>query len=278
MTRMEAKSGARSVLGGVLVMSLTPLAGLAQEQQFHHGRAGIAIGAFLTDRQTETRLDGNAGVGRGTDIDLETDLGFEGTTNVARFDAYVWIKPRQRFDFAHFDLSRSANKRIQETIDFGDETFDIDAVVHSESGFEVTKIGYTIAPLNRERGYLGLTGGLYVASLNMSLSEQSLGTVESEDLTAPLPVIGIRGEYEVTPKVTIGGATQWFNLDVGDASGRLTDFYIGGDYSFGRHAAVGLAYNKVSMSVKAEEVGGFTGHVAWNYDGWLLYFKAAFGE
>ncbi len=253
---------------------LSPLPGLAQERQ--RERAGILIGAFITDRATETRLDTNSGLG--TDIDFENDLGLESSTTVGRLGGYVWFKPKQRFDFSLFDLSRSASRRIDETIEFGDEIYDIDTVVNTQFDLEIFKADYTFAPIERDRGYLGITGGLYTASFKVGLYEPTAGKQKAEDLLAPLPVIGFRGEYEITDKIMLGGASQWFEIDTGDASGSLRDLYVGVDYRLGRRFSVGLAYNDVEMNITAEESGGFQGRVDWGYDGWLLYFKTIFGQ
>ncbi len=243
----------------------------AQERE----RAGIIVGTFVTDRASETRLDSTTSTG--TDIDLEADLGLETSTTVGRFGAYVWIKPRQRFDFSYFDLSRSADHRIEETIDFGDETFTINTIVSTENKLKILKTDYTFAPLTRDRGYLGVTGGLYIGSLKFSISEPTFGMAETEDVTAPLPVLGFRGEFDITDRITLGGASQWFAIDAGDVSGRLHDFYLGADYRFGKRMAVGLGYNTVSMNVEADDIDGRTGRLDWSYDGWLLYLKANLG-
>ena len=42
--------------------------------------------------------------------------------------------------------------------------------------------------------------------------------------------------------------------------------------------AIGLAYNRVSMNIGAEEDGGFNGRIDWGYDGFLLYFKVDLGS
>src|SRR5688572_2584186 len=58
-----------------------PLAAAAQPTAGGE-RASIVLGAFVTDRQSNTRLDSDSGTG--TDIDMEDDLGLESSTNVAR--------------------------------------------------------------------------------------------------------------------------------------------------------------------------------------------------
>lgn len=254
---------------------LLPLTASAQPND-NMERASILFGAFITDRDSSTRLDSDAG--DGTDLDLEDDLGLESSTSVARLGGYFWLGRRHRIDGAFFDLSRSASLPIQETIDFGDETFEIDTVVNTEADLSIIKADYTFAAIARERGFLGVTAGLYIAETTMSLSQATLGRAESEDLTAPLPLFGLRGDYAVGDRVTLRGAMQWFGYETDDIDGRLTDFYFGADYGFGERMAVGLAYNKVSMSLGAQEERGFEGRIDWGYDGLLLYFKYDFNR
>jgi len=241
-------------------------------------RASIVLGAFVTDRNTQARLDPNLGLG--TEIGLEGDLGLDNAATVFRLDAGVWLgrNKKSRVDFSLFDFSRSASKQIEETIEFGDEAFQIDTVVSTSSDLSIVKADYTFAVVNRARGYLGVTGGLYVAEMKLSLSETTLGRAETGELTAPLPVVGFRGEYEITDRVTLRGASQWFSIDVDEASGSLRDVYLGADFRFGERFALGLAYNDVQMNIGAEDEGSFEGRLDWSYDGWLIYFKTDLGK
>jgi hypothetical protein len=252
-----------------------PLAASAQPSD-NMERASILFGAFITDRDSSTRLDSDAG--DGTDLDLEDDLGLESSTSVARLGGYFWLGRRHRIDGAYFDLSRSASIPIKETIDFGDETFLINTVVNTDSDLSIIKADYTFAAVARERGWFGVTAGLYVAETKMALSQATLGRAESEDLTAPLPLIGLRGDYAINDRITLRGAVQWFGYEADSIDGRLTDLYFGADYGFGERMAVGLAYNQVSMNLGAEKDGGFEGRIDWGYDGLLLYFKFDLGS
>jgi hypothetical protein len=175
-------------------------------------------------------------------------------------------------------LSRTASIPIQETIDFGDETFQINTVLSTESDLTIIKADYTFAALAKDRGWLGITAGLYIAETGFALSQPTLGRAESEDVTAPLPVFGLRGDYAITDRITLRGATQWFAYSTDKLDGRLMDTYVGADYGFGKRMAVGLAYNRVSMNIGAEGESGFTGRLDWGYDGFLLYFKVDLGS
>jgi hypothetical protein len=249
---------------------------VAQETDYARERGSVVFATFITDRSTSARLDSDEG--DGTDINLEDDLGLEGSTSAFRFGGSLWIGSRHRIDVSAFDLSRTASRRIEETINYGDEVFEIDTVVTSESDLTILKTDYTYALFNRDRGYLGATAGLYIAEVKLSLSEASLGTAESEDLTAPLPLLGVRGEYYLTERFALRGVAQWFSVDTGDAEGSLRDVYVAGDYRLGRSWSVGLAYNDVAMDIRAEEDSGFRGSLDWGYDGWLAYVKYDFGR
>jgi hypothetical protein len=264
-----------SLLLSVVCAAWLPLAASAQPDGGDE-RASIVLGAFITDRQSNTRLDSDSG--EGTDIDMEDDLGLESSTSVARLGGYVWLGRRHRLDGAYFDLSRSASIPIRETIDFGDQTFVIDTALNTEADLTIVKADYTFAALAKDRGFLGVTAGLYVAETGFALSQPTLGRAESEDVTAPLPLFGLRGDYEINDRITLHGAMQWFAFETDDLDGRLTDFYVGADYGFGQRMAVGLAYNRVSMNIGAQEDDGFTGRIDWGYDGLLLYFKMDFGS
>ena len=263
------------LLAGIASLAQVPLTGNAQPTSGDE-RAGIMVGAFITNRQSSTRFDSNSG--DGTDIDMEDDLGLDSSTNVARLGGYVWLGRRSRLDGAYFDLSRSASIPIQETINFGDQTFQINTVLNTQSDLTIIKADYTFAALIKDRGWLGVTAGLYIAQTGFALSQPALGRAESEDVTAPLPLLGLRGDYAINERITLRGAAQWFGYSTDELGGHLTDLYVGADYGFGKRMAVGLAYDRVSMNIGAEEASGFNGRIDWGYDGFLLYFKYDLGS
>lgn len=181
---MSSRAAAVSIVAGLV----TEFASSAEPDQ---ERAGMVVGAFLTDRSSSLRLDSPDG--RGTDIDLEGELGLEQSTSAGRIGGHFWASRKHRLDFALYDLSREGSRPIEETIRFGERIFTVDTEITTEADFLILKADYTFAALMRERGFLGITGGLYVARNQIELRERTLGGAESEQLTAPLPLAGIRG-------------------------------------------------------------------------------------
>jgi hypothetical protein len=252
-----------------------PHAVLAQPRDAHDERGAVLFGAFVAEPATSARLDSDSG--RGTDLDLEEGLGLQTSRTVARLSGYYWFGLHHRADFSLFEFSRDASKQIDETIRYGDSVYAVDTVVSTTSRVRVFEASYTFAPVVRERGDFGITAGFYTANVDLGLRDAASGTEESEGLTAPLPVIGVRGEYDITRRLALRGAVQVFSIDTGTTGGRLTDTYLGVDYTFNNRIGVGVAYNKVAMNVDAEDDNGFRGTLDWGYDGYMLYLKANFG-
>jgi hypothetical protein len=236
-------------------------------------RFSIGVGAFFTDRDSQTRIDGEAG--SGTEVDLETDLGLEKSDTVFRVDAYWRFAEKHRLDVSAFDLSRAASKQIEREIVWDDTTYAINTRVDAELDLAIYKAAYTWMFLKRERSFLGATAGLYVADIGATLSAPSAGSFESNDLTAPLPVVGLRGEYRFADRWSLRGSGEIFSIEYGDYDGSLYDLFVGLDFSATDNIAVGVGINSVRLDVDVSKTG-FQGDVDWQYQGAMAYLKFDF--
>ncbi|WP_449287062.1 hypothetical protein [Marinobacter sp. PE14] len=236
-------------------------------------RFSISLGAFFTDRESQTRVDGESG--RGTDVDLEDDLGLKKSDTVFRVDGYWRFAEKHRFDFSVFDLSRASSKQIEREIVWEDTTYPISSTVETDLDLAIYKAAYTWMFLKRDRSFLGATVGLYVADMKATLSASSVGSVESNDLTAPLPVIGLRGEYRFADRWAIRGSGEIFAVDYGDYEGSLYDVFVGLDFSVTKVIAIGVGLNAVELDVGVSK-RSFQGDLNWQYEGALAYLKFDF--
>ncbi len=118
--------------------------------------------------------------------------------------------------------------------------------------------------------------GLFTSSIKAGLSASGIGKEESDSLTAPLPVIGLRGEYDFWPKWTVNGSAEIFDLEIDDVSGYLLDLTATIDYNIYKEISIGGGYNVVEIDISSTN-NDFTGKYNSNYDGLLLYFKIGFG-
>jgi hypothetical protein len=261
------------LLSAVALMFLKIPTAMAQEND--DTKFSISLGVFLTDRNNTTRVDGTAGMDDGTVVDLEGDLGLDRSDSVFRIDGYYRFNQKHRLDFSAFDLSRTASKDIEEDIEWNDTVFPIDTTVSSDFDLAIYKLAYTWSFMRRDKGFLGLTAGLYIADFGMRLEAEAISELESNSLTAPLPVFGLRGQYDFTEKLTFRASAEIFALEYDDYSGSLYDIYAGLDYQFFKHVAIGIGINAVELNVEINK-DNLDADIDWRYDGGLVFFKFDF--
>jgi len=247
----------------------SPTTALADDENF-----SVSLGVFLTNRDSRTRVDGTV-PDSGTPVDLENDLGFDKSDTVFRIDGYYRFSEKHRIDFSVFDLSRSASKQIQTEIDWNDTIFPIDTVVDASLDLAIYKLAYTWSFMLRDNGYLGLTAGLYTADIGTSLSAESIGRSSSGGVTAPLPVLGLRGQYDFSEKWSLRASAEIFAIEYGDFSGSLYDVYAAVDYQITDRVALGAGINLVNINVGVSKPN-LDGDLDWRYDGGLLFLKIDF--
>lgn len=261
---------ARTVLVIASILAANPV--LAEEADFD--RFSLSLGVFLTSRNSKAQLDGDV-PDSGTPVDLEGDLGLDKSDSVFRLDGYFRFNEKHRIDFSAFDLSRSASEQIDKDIEWNGELFPIDVQVDTSQDLTIYKLAYTWSFLRRDKGYLGASAGLYVADIGASIAAESLGRATSGGVTAPLPVFGLRGQYDLSAKWSLRGSAEIFAIESGDYDGSLYDVYAGVDYQLLEHMAIGLGYNSVKIDVGVSKTN-FNGDLDWLYDGGLLFFKFDF--
>lgn len=246
----------------------------AMAQAEDYDKFSLSIGVFFTDRNSDTRLDAALGA-PGTDVDLENDLGLDNSDSVFRIDGYYRFKQKHRLDFSAFDMSRKATAVLQRDIDWNGTLFPISSSVDGDFDLTIYKLAYTWTFMQRDKGYLGVTGGLYIADFTTSISAPVLGLREVGDATAPLPVFGLRGEYNFSEKWSFRASGEIFVFEYGDWDGSLYDIYAGIDYQLFEYMAIGLGVNLVKFDIGVTKQN-ITGELDWRYDGGLLFFKFDF--
>ena len=234
---------------------------------------GIDLGVFLTDRESQVNLDGPNG---NAVIDLEPELGLEATDNVGRLDGFYRFAKKHKINFSVFDLSRTAKATIEEEFEWNDEVWEIDTDIRTDFDLRIYKAAYVYDFLSRDRGSLGVSGGFYVSDITFKLAATDFDRSGKEDLTAPLPVIGLRGAYALSDRWTLRGSAEVFAYKVDDVGGNLYDVYVGADYRFAEHFAAGLAVNGVEIDIDATSKRDVTVEYEWRYSGVLLYLRFDF--
>jgi hypothetical protein len=260
----------RFLIVAFVTLLLAPSASAQDDREF-----SLSLGVFIHDRASVTQVGVSGETEAGTPVDLERDLGLNSSDTVFRLDGYYRFNAKHRIDFSAFDLSRTSRTVIDTEILWNGNFYPINTTIDTEIEFDVYKLAYTWAFMRRDKSYLGLTGGLYVADIGLRLSSINFGDKDGGGTTAPLPVIGLRGEYQLSEKWSIRASGEIFGLEYNEFDGLLTDFYAGIDYQIFKHAAIGVGINSVKIDLEITD-NALNSELDWRYDGGLIFLKLDF--
>jgi hypothetical protein len=116
--------------------------------------------------------------------------------------------------------------------------------------------------------------------IKIRVSSSRSGTAEEESITAPLPVLGLRFDFAITPKFFLKQNVDFFYFQYQNFQGSLFDAKIGLEYNVWKHLGFGIAYDYLRFELKAEgqDYPGIdmVGKIQFGLGGLLLYGKLYF--
>lgn len=268
----------RQLLSVALTLAIYPAMQTAEAQRYDDSetdRLSLKLGSYSgRDFNTRVRVDSSSGL-LGTVLDFEETLQVENSVNVARLDGYYRFKPNHRVDFAYFKFDRTGIVTLQQDVRFEDETFSAGSRVDSLIDSEVYKLGYSYSFIHVSQFEFGVGAGLHITNKKISLEAPDFAQEEVVDATSPLPVVGFRGEFAFTPKLSISGSAEYFLLTTDEYKGSFTDFLLALEHQTFANVGFGLAFNRINFDLEAD-YSDLRGEVKIAYNGWLLYVDVGF--
>ena len=125
---------------------------------------------------------------------------------------------------------------------------------------------------------LAAGGGVHVLNMSIKLAGQATVTdangnvspvsdsTSNSNLPAPLPVIGARAAWAVTPHIFIEPEVQWLTFHYEAYHGSWWDLRMAGKWMFSRHFGLGLGYDYFHVSLNVDKAR-FNGNVDLGYSG-----------
>jgi hypothetical protein len=266
----------KQILAGLLTfvtcISVPALAEEGSEGQGLSDRWAIRAGGFfVTDAQSEVRLDRRTGI-LGTTIDFDETLNMETSGTVARIDGYYRFNENHQISLGWYEFNREGSKRIDREINFGDATFPVDVQVDSIFDLRSFQTYYQWSFYNVQKVELGVSGGLHFTDLDVGLRTPDRSIDESEGALAPLPMVGAHLRYAITPKLNVLGRWQVFGLEVGDYKGLWTDSSLLLEHRTFKHVGFGAGLNVFNFNIEAND-DEFIGAFDTRFVGVLAYLK-----
>jgi opacity protein-like surface antigen len=251
---------------------------LADEQakELPWNRAALYIGAGVQFFDSSWLDNGPFNVG--TTVDFEDTLGLD----EARFQWYAWgyyrIAPRHKIDVAFVDLSRDNTETIKETIEIGDEVFDVGTRVKTDFDLLIAQASYTYSFFQDDRIDFGASVGVFLLDFDIKVREKELiGVEEDLDFTFPLPVLGLHMSFAITPELFFTQNFRAFYLEVESLTGVLLSYYAGVEWNVWKYVGIGAGINYLNASLEGgdERVLGIKldGEVEFESAGALVFAK-----
>ena len=264
-----------AVAGATLVICL-PLAHAQDAVPIHpalHDSFYFAAGAFVPKTTTSAQLD-STNLGAGVNVDFERMLGITTQKTVPDAIARWRFADRWRLEVEYFELNRNGDKVLEQNITWNGQTFTAGTEVVSKFDFSDirTSVGYSFFKTADKE--LGAAFGFHVASYDAALSAAGSGA-QSVKVLAPLPVLGVYGQFALTETWAVGARLDRFVMSYDNYDGNVTSMAADLNYQPFRHVGFGLAYRSLFITLKATS-STWVAQFQQTFQGPLLYMNASF--
>ncbi len=240
----------------------------------------IGLGGIVNQFDTSLRLDGSSS--QGTDFNLENN-GLK--KNLSSFEGWLsWrFMQRHRLEFDYYTVSRSGSKSYSGDINIGGTDFPVGANVNIRNKYDWGAIDYRYSFSQSPEAEYAVLGGFYGGKITFDVN--AVGTIGSSGATTtynksvstavPLPLLGLTGDWYLTPQVHIGAQAMGIKAKISNVDGRVYQLGLNGDYMLVRNFGIGAkwVYTDIDVSVDKSD---FDGHLGWRANSFSLYAKLTF--
>jgi hypothetical protein len=280
--------GNKKVLGILLLCAVSNVALFAQGShtkvekdslQYQWDRFSVSLGGFLTTVSSDLSIIGEE-MGLGLSVNLEEALGLSSSIFVLRGESEYNFGSRRRSHvrFGYFYLLRNSVKSLENEIEIGDVVYPIGTDVNSKMDLHIIRALYDYSFYRDRRASLGLSVGLYILPMSYSIGVDQV-IDEADAFILPLPVIGFRSAFLITPKIIIKQNWELLYVKTTNFKGDISDFNVWLEYHPLNHLGIGLGLNSFRFSMTATEewrAREFAGTFKTRFTGILLYGKYYF--
>lgn len=276
-----------------MLLTLVAWPALAQDYDMMKDKWRVYVGGLRATVDSTIRINGEV-LPPVPPVDLENVLGVERSRTVAWGGASWQFARRHTIEAEFFQLNRSASitRPFDPPVQIGDTIIESGSI---GTGYDtsVYRLTYGFSALRNERSEFKLKGGIHYASLQAGIGISGaicnptttpstppgcppLGTsVESEDVSAPLPHLGVSYSYMLTPTLGLKVEAIGFALELDNIDGSILELDTDIAWQPFRHLGFGLGYRYFDVDVKS---GGseLNGQFEFQYHGPVVYVQTTF--
>lgn len=250
------------------------------ELPWHARRFKFTAGAFFPLNNTQVQVGRNS-TDTGTEIDLEDDLGFS-KSSVSFLSTFEWrISRRSRLGFEYFNLDRTSSKTLERDITFGDNTYNVNARISAYFNVQIARIAYGYAFLSKPKYEAGLLIGSHVMFVDLGLrlegEGQSVEYRDSFNFTAPLPDVGVWGEFVLGKRFGLYVNANYLAIKIDNIDGRILSYNLSLLYNVHKNFSLTAGYTGLNFKIDTVRER-LNGYLKWGYNGPTLTAAYTFGN
>jgi hypothetical protein len=222
---------------------------------------------------TDLRIDPTLAT-PGTLINAEDDLGLDDSDLLPLAEITMLPGERHLVRLSGFGMRRSAQKRINRTIVFDDQTYQANELVDSTLNLTMLGLtyGYSVAKLDRVD--VALTFGIQVIEVEANAVVRSRVVRDAETGVTPLPLAGIEGRYDFNERWSAEMRLQYISVEFDEIDGSVMDARASITWRKNPYLVFGLGYRSFGVEVDSQDVDT-PGRVQMEMAGPLLFMRAS---
>lgn len=265
-----SRSAMLAGLSPIVAASLVPPTAHAQSQK---DKVWAEVSFFKPFAQTFVQVEDRTDDEPATIISLEDDLKFKDSDSLpsvlvgAQLGNGFWVFGE------YFAIDRESRATIEREIRFAGIKFEASADVLSDFETDTYRAGVGWDFLRGENYALGVSGGLHATNFVIQLEGEASFAGSSTEFTtrkrtalAPLPMLGLHGEVEIVPNLTLRGRADYLELTLNNANGRIFNGEAMVLYNVTENIALGAGYRHVDMRLELAKQD-WVGSIDYQFDG-----------
>lgn len=230
----------------------------------------MALNAYL---DTDLRIDPTIAT-QGTLLNAEEDLGLDDTKLLPLAEITLLPGDRHLIRLSGFGLRRSAQKIIDRTIVFDDQTYRAGEPVDSTLNLTMVGLTYGYSVVKTRRLDLALTFGIQVVEVEANALVRRRVVRESENGVTPLPLAGIEGRFDFNDRWSFEARAQYLSVEFDEIDGSVLDARAALTWRMNPHFVFGLGYRNFTVEVDSRDTDT-PGLVDLKMAGPLLFMRAS---
>jgi hypothetical protein len=254
---MQLRVRATAVLSLALLLAAVPASAQPQFAGLSDPATGetyhVEVGGYLWSPTPTLGITSESLGIIGSRIDFVEDFGIDNKTfRQLKVVLRPGRKHKLRFEYTPINYSQEA--RLNRTIIFNGQRYDVSLPVLAELKWNAMRFGYEWDFIYRDRGFFGLLLEAKYTDVEASLQNILIGR-EFVSAKAPIPAIGLIGRVYVVPNVSITGEFSGFKLPESideDYRGKYYDFDLYGTVNFTEHFGAQLGYRSLTVFYRVD--------------------------